>query len=619
MITVLRSIYRWSLAEGIRAKMLFSATLLPWRVPLLFSISAQEKEGETAMEKMGMKPRVGLAIAVILFLFILFAPPMAKMYIPATKVVLRHSQRDVVKTLLRGTLLEGMEKPIAGIGATNIELILEKSQEVKVKVPKDFFSSGIHGIGLSAEGESLKDVIEKQVSGLKKTLAFALLMAILWITEAIPIPVTALLPLGFLPLLGVAHYKYAKLPGFFVAYAPYMHYLVVLFIGGFTIAEAMKRWGLHERIALHFVKLIGFSPRRIILGLMVATAVLSMFVSNTATTAMMMPIGLAIILQARGKPGESRFGLALMLGIAYAASIGGIGTLIGTPPNVVLAGFADTLLHIKVTFAQWLMIGLPLVIVLLPLTWWMLLKLNPFEKLRFEGSKEAITERIRSLGPLRGGELNTFIIFLLVAFMWIFQKPLSHTLHLPWLGDSVIGIIGLLLFYLIPVNLKRWEFTLDWQTNLKIPWGTLLLFGGGIALGQAMDHTGGAEFIAMNLVALKAIPQILLLFAIILLVDFLTEITSNTATTNMMMPVLVALGMAIDRDPLTMMIGGAVAASMAFMLPVATPPNAIVYGTGFIRMRDMMRNGFWLDLLAASSWTLMLYFFVSHISPLVPV
>jgi len=524
MAQVFRIVYRWSIAEGIRAKALLGAAVLPWRLPSLFSSNVAERAQETAKEvgkgrSVGWKPKIGLVGGILLFLLFLLVPPQAKMYIPATKVVLRHCQKDVVAALLKGTPLAGVKRPISAINAQNIGLILEKSRDVKVKVPRNFYSSGSRGISLSAAGESLQGVCKRQVNGLKKAIALTLLMAILWITEAIPIPVTALLPLVLLPLLGIAHYKYAKLPGYFVAYAPYMHYLVVLFIGGFTIAEAMKRWGLHERIALHFVKLIGFSPRRIILGLMVATAVLSMFVSNTATTAMMMPIGLAIILQAGGKPGKSRFGLALMLGIAYAASIGGIGTLIGTPPNVVLAGFADTLLHIKVTFAEWLRIGLPLVVILLPLTWLILLKLNPFEKLKIGGSRELITKRVRSLGPLRGGELNTFVIFLLVALMWIFQRPISRGLHLPWLGDSVISIIGLLLFYLIPVNLRRWEFTLDWKTNLKIPWGTLFLFGGGIALGQALDHTGGAEFIAMNLVALRAVPQILLLFSIVLLVS----------------------------------------------------------------------------------------------------
>ncbi len=625
MAKVFRLVYRWSVAEGIRAKALLSATVLPWRFPLLFSLNREESRRETVVEEMeerrslGLKPKIGLGLGVGLFLLLLLVPPPERMYIPATKVVLRHCQKGVVQTLLRGTSLAGEVRPIQSIDARNIRLILERAKGMRVKVPKNFHSSGVQGISLSAEGQPLREVINHQVGGLKKTIGLALLMAILWITEALPIPVTALLPLVLLPLLGIAHYKYAQLPGYFVAYAPYMHYLVVLFIGGFTIAEAMKRWRLHERIALHFIRLIGFSPRRIILGLMVATAVLSMFVSNTATTAMMMPIGLAIILEAGGKPGESRFGLALMLGIAYAASIGGIGTLIGTPPNVVLAGFADALLHIKVTFAGWLRVGLPLVVVLLPLTWLMLLKLNPFEELKFAGSRGLIARRIRSLGPLRGGELNTFVIFLVIALMWIFQKPISGALHLPWLGDSVISIIGLLLFYLVPVSLRRWEFTLDWQTNLQIPWGTLLLFGGGIALGQALDHTGGAEFIAMHLVALRAVPHILLLFFIILLVDFLTEVTSNTATTNMMMPVLVALGMAIGRDPLTLMIGGAVAASMAFMLPVATPPNAIVYGTGFIRMGDMVRNGFLLDLLAASTWTVILYFVVSLLSPLVTI
>lgn len=555
-----------------------------------------------------MKQKIGFLLGVLAFCFILFTPPNKGMWLSGFKVVLKHSKPEV---------LEKLGASYKDLNYNNLYPLLKKSKEIYVNIPKDFSKTGIRGIGLSEKGKSLYEAVRTQVNGLKNTLALAILMAIFWITEALPIPVVALFPMVFLPLLGIAHFKHSCLPGYFLAFSPYMHYLVVLFIGGFTIAEAMKKWGLHQRIALHFIRIIGFSPKMIILSLMVATAVISMFVSNTATTAMMMPIGLAIILGAGEKPGQSNFGRAMMLGIAYAASIGGIGTLIGTPPNLVLAGFVDTLLGKTITFKDWLIIGLPLVVVLLPITWLFLLRMNPIKGVKIPGSKKIIEDKLKSLGKLKGGERNTLYIFILVALLWIFRDQWTSLLHLPWVNDSVIGIIGLILFYIVPVNFKKWEFTMDWKTNLRIPWGTLLLFGGGLALGKALAQTGAAEYLAMHLVALKAVPIILLIFAIILLVDFLTEITSNTATTNMMMPILCYLGLALGRAPLPLMIGGAVAASMAFMLPVATPPNAIVYGTGYIEMKDMVKNGFFLDWIAASIWTLILYFLISHISPLV--
>ncbi len=473
---------------------------------------------------------------------------------------------------------------------------------------QDFSKSGVKGIKLDEKSETtLFEIFMKQAYGIRNVLATALIMAIFWITEALPIPVTAMLPFILFPLLGIASPTRIALPGYFKAYSPYMHHLVVLFIGGFTIAEAMKRWNLHKRIALHFIKLIGFSPKRIMFGLMVATAFISMFISNTATTAMMMPIALAILLSSGEKPAESKFGKAVMLGIAYSASIGGIGTLIGTPPNLILAGFADTLLGVKITFAGWLVIGLPLVIVLLPLTYFLLLRIFRFEGLKVLHSKEVIENKLKELGKLRSGELNTLIIFILVALMWILSKQLRIWLHLPWLNDSVIAIIGVLLFYIVPVDVKNWKFTLDWETNVKIPWGTLLLFGGGLALGTALDRTGGAAFIASYLGGIGNFSIIFILFLVVILMDFLTEITSNTASTNMMLPILFAIGISTQHNPLVLMIGGAVAASMAFMLPVATPPNAIVYGTGYIRINDMVKAGFILDIIAACTWVCILY------------
>lgn len=549
------------------------------------------------------------------------------MYLSATKRVLKHSHQDVITQLLEGTKLQSPKD----INLQNIQEILNQSQKIHVYLPSDFHRAGEKGIRLEERDTertmNLKKVIEIQTRGLKNTLALALLMAIWWITEALPISVVALLPMVLLPALGIAHFQNARLPSYFVVFSPYMHRLVVLFLGGFTIAEAMKRWNLHERIALHSISLIGFSPKRIILGLMIATACISMFISNTATTAMMMPIALAILLQAGCQPAKSQFGTSLMLGIAYAASIGGIGTLIGTPPNVVLAGFAELLLNIDINFQNWLMIGLPLVITLIPITWWLLIKMNPPEITQLAGSKKIVKERLKNLGKLKGGERNTLIIFILTALMWIFRSGFNlsfihipgwtQLLGVPWIDDSVIAMIAVLLFYLSPTDIRKWKFTLDWKTNLNIPWGTLLLFGGGITIGKAIQETGAAHYIAINLVELKSLPIILILSVVILLAKFLSEITSNTATTTMLMPVLFAVGIAIGIDPLSLMIAGAVATSLVFMLPVATPPNAIVYGTEYVSMSEMVRNGFILQIVTSLIWICLLYFVISALSPLV--
>lgn len=552
-----------------------------------------------------MKQKLGFVIGVVAFLLIYFSVPTQGMWLAAFKVVLNHSSEQIAQKL--GVKNEDVE-------FANPESLITKSREIYISVPEDFSKTGIRGIVLDegSKGTTLYDAALDQVTGLKNTIALVVLMAVFWLAAVLPIPIVALFPMLFLPLLGIAHYSRISMPGYFPAFTPYMHYLVVLFIAAFTIAEAMKRWGLHERIALHFISVIGFSPRFIILAFMVATAVISMFVSNTATAAMMMPIAVAIIMSTGEKPGESIFGKTLMLGIAYAASIGGIGTLIGTPPNLILAGFADTLLGKTITFADWLKIGLPLVVILLPVTWLYLLKINRIRHVKISGSHELVQEKIKGLGKLRGGELNTLCIFVLVALLWIFRDQWTSALHLPWVNDAVVGIAGVILFYIVPVNLKMWEFTLDWKTNLKIPWGTLLLFGGGLALGEALAGTGAAEYLAMHLFVLRSFHTIIILFAVIVLVDFLTEVTSNTAITAMMMPVLYFLGMALGEDPLIFMIGGAVAASMAFMLPVATPPNAIVYGSGYIEMRDMVKAGFFLNWIAVLIWTPLLYFAISR-------
>jgi sodium-dependent dicarboxylate transporter 2/3/5 len=573
------------------------------------------------------RSKVGFFIGIAVFFIVVLLPPSPPMYLSALETVLNHSQQNLIDQLLAGTNLTDTDT----INQNNLSDVLDYTQHIAVVVPSDFNKSGERGIHLADESakktQQLDQVIELQVVGLKRTLALAMLMAIWWVTEALPIVIVALLPMVLLPLLSIANVSSARLPGYFIAFTPYMHRLVVLFLGGFTIAEAMKRWNLHERIALHFITLMGVSTRGIILGLMIATALLSMFISNTATVAMMMPIALALLLQAGCKPQKSKFGTALMLSIAYAASIGGIGTLIGTPPNVVLAGFAEILLNINITFQGWLTIGLPLVVVLLPLTWWIVITLNPPELTRLSGSRETARKKIKDLGKFTGGERNTCIIFLLTAFLWTVRSgfqigPLTipgwtTLLNVPWVDDSVIAMIAVVLFYITPTNFKRWEFTLDWKTNLTIPWGTLLLFGGGITIGKTLQETGAARFIAMNLINFESLSAILILTIIVFLAKFLSEITSNTATTTMLMPVIFAAGSAIGLDPLSLMIAAAIASSLVFMLPVATPPNAIVYGTGYVSMAEMVGTGFFLQVISALILIVFLYLVIPSFSPLV--
>ncbi len=549
----------------------------------------------------GVKFKIlGLVGGFFSFILLLILPTSNSILVSGTKIILSHSESLILKKIIIPSRKE--------INSDNFSEILLKSKKIYVKVPKDFSKSGIHGIKLAEKkGKSLFDLIKIQGYAIKATLAIALLMAIWWITEAIPIPITSVLPLLLFPLLSIAGPKGISFPGFFNPFYPYMHYLIVLFLAGFTIAEAMKKWNLHKRISLFFLTKISFSPKKVVFAFMVITAIISMFISNTATTAMMLPIGLGIIAASGTNSNETNFGKTLMLGIAYGASIGGVGTLIGTPPNVVLAGFVDNLLGIKITFFDWLKIGLPLTALMLPLTFFVLIKVFPIKDLNLGSSKNIIKDELKKLGPLTKGEKNTLFIFVLTAFLWVFEKNIKSLFHLKWVNDAVVGVFAIILFYIIPVNIKKWEFTLNWDTNKKLPWGTLLLFGGGLSLGTALDKTGAASYIASSLGIFKGVPFIVLLLFAVFLMVFLTEITSNTASTNMMLPILFSIGITSSSNPLVLMIAGALGASMAFMLPVATPPNALVFGSGYIKMKDMIKPGFFLNIISILLITLFLY------------
>jgi len=430
--------------------------------------------------------------------------------------------------------------------------------------------------------------------------AVAVLMAIWWITEAIPIPATALVPLVLFPALGVL-----SMPN---AAAPYANELIFLFMGGFFIAFAMERWGLHRRIALGIVATVGTGPRQLVFGFMLATAFLSMWISNTAATAMMFPIGLALgqMFRPSDTEGPYEFGIALMLATAYAANIGGSATLIGTPPNAVMAGAASEMLGIQVGFVQWMMVGVPVVVVMLPLAWFLLVGvLYPPGDLAGNAS-DLIAEERRTLGPASRGEKVVGVVFTLTALSWIFREPKELNgftipglqTYLPLVTDATIAMAGALALFMIPVDRSRGVFALDWPTARRIPWGVLVLFGGGLSLARGMDQSGLATWIGGGVGALGVVPVVLILAAVATLFIFLTEITSNTATSTMAMPIMAGVAVGLNIAPLTLMAVAALSAAMAFMLPVATPPNAIVFGSGYLTIPQMVRAGFWMNILS---------------------
>ncbi|MGH7476793.1 MAG: SLC13 family permease [Longimicrobiales bacterium] len=435
----------------------------------------------------------------------------------------------------------------------------------------------------------------------RATAAIAALMALWWMTEALPLPATALLPLALLPAFGVLSPAAAA--------APYANPVIFLFFGGFVLALAMQRWLLHRRIALGVVAAAGTSPRRLVGGFMVATAFLSMWISNTATAAMMLPIGIALIelLRPPDLPvGRFAFGTALMLGIAYAATIGGVGTLIGTPPNAVFAAAARELLGCEVSFVEWMRVGIPIVLVLLPITWALLVfVLFPPGPLG-DGAAALLREQRAGLGPMRQAEGLTLAVFAGAALAWLFREPKAlGAITIPglagwWPGidDSTVAIAAALLLFLLPARGFRGERIMDWDTATRLPWGVLLLFGGGLSLAAAFEASGLTRVIAELVAGAGGLPPVVLILAMTALFIYLSELASNTAIAAMAMPLVAAVAIGLGQPPIVWMAVAAIAASTAFMLPVGTPPNAIAFGTGYITMGQMIRAGFWLNLVA---------------------
>lgn len=430
-------------------------------------------------------------------------------------------------------------------------------------------------------------------------LGLMLLMATWWSTEAIPIPATALLPIVLVPALGLGTIGQAT--------APYANPIIFLFLGGFTLGLAMQRWNLHRRIALLTLKAMGDQPRRQIAGFMLATAFLSMWVSNTATAIMMLPIGLSVVamMDNTNPEGVRKYATALLLAIAYSASIGGIATLIGTPPNALLAAYLSENQGISVGFARWMVLGVPVTLVMLVLTWWWLTR-RDFGIGRASDSGQMIRDELAKLGAMSRGERLVAVVFVITATAWIFRPLLSASL-MPWLSDTGIAIAAAIAMFLIPVDTRQGTFVLDWDSANKLPWGVLLLFGGGLAMAGVISSSGLAEWIAGSLGVAGALPTIVMMVIVAAVIIFLTEVTSNTATAAAFLPLLGALAMAQDVSPLLLTVPAAIAASCAFMMPVATPPNAIVFSSGHMQISDMIKAGFALNLMGIVVVTLITY------------
>ncbi len=445
----------------------------------------------------------------------------------------------------------------------------------------------------------------------KYVLAATAWMAVWWISEAVPLAVTALLPIIIFPIMDVVSMEEAA--------KPYANPNAFLIMGGFMLAVTLERWNLHKRLALHIILITGTSPDRLVLGFMLATAFLSMWISNTATTMMILPIAIAVIKQIADLIKESeedagRFATCLLLSVGYAGAIGGMATLIGTPPNIVFASFVQQQSGIDITFFDWFIYALPIAITFLIISWVFMTKIafpSPFKELK--QGKEMIENEKEDLGPISDGERGIAIVFSLVALAWISRSFLIEQ-FVPGITDAAIAVIGIILTFVYPVDFKKGVFLNSWDNALKIPWGILLLLGGGLSLANAFIETELADWIGMNLSQLQNMPVMLILFIVVLSVSLLSNITSNTATTSVMLPIAATLGaaMALD-DPLALMIATTTAASFAFMLPVAAPPITIIFGSGYVKLTDMVKYGAILQFIAIIIITIFVTFWMPFV------
>ncbi|MCC6970676.1 MAG: DASS family sodium-coupled anion symporter [Phycisphaerales bacterium] len=438
------------------------------------------------------------------------------------------------------------------------------------------------------------------------------LMAVCWLTEALPVEATSLLPLAIFPVLGVAKFETVA--------SPYASEQVFLFMGGFFLGRSMERWGLHERLALSVMSFTGSSPTRLVAGMMLATGVVSMWVSNTATTMFMLPIGLSVagVVASHAATAQEQklarnFSTCVVLGIAYAASITGVSTLIGTPPNGVFSGFVEKNFGRPPSFVSWLWVGLPMAVIVLPAAWFLLVRvLFHLPTGERADARELIRSRLAGLGPMKRGEWATLIAFSCAAVLWIARPwvnswlngeslaPVRELIHIKsfTMTDAGIALAAALSLFVVPAGEGKRTFVLDWPTAVKIPWGVLLFFGGGLSLAAMMSHTGVDLLLGRALSGLRGVPLWVLLPLVVASVTFLSELASNVALVAAVLPVMYAAEKELGLPPGVLLVATTVAASNGFMLPVATPPNALAYATGKVSTRQMARAGLLLDLTA---------------------
>lgn len=438
-------------------------------------------------------------------------------------------------------------------------------------------------------------------------IAVALWMVIWWVTEAVSISVTALLPLLLFPILGIMSVGDVG--------ANYGSPIIFLFFGGFILALALEKVNLHKRIALNIIKITGTTPNKVILGFMIATAALSMWISNTATTVMMLPIAMSVIaLLVNDEDGftknDKNFALSVMLGIAFAANAGGIATVIGTPPNSVMIGLLENEYNIEISFLKWMVIGLPFSAVMIGVIYLVLVKwMYPNRDLKFGASKNIINDELKKIGPMSGKEKMVLTIFGVTVFLWIFRTVINGYIPGLKLSDTVISIFGALAMFSIPYNLKKGDFILNWKDTQKLAWGILILFGGGLALAKGMSVSGIVDMVS-SAIATSDISVLMTAILLITLMLFMTELMSNVALVAVLAPVVAGIAIGLDIPILYLLIPVTMASSCAFMLPMATPPNAIVFASGYIKVNEMARVGIILNLIAVGLLILMFQFVV---------
>jgi sodium-dependent dicarboxylate transporter 2/3/5 len=484
-----------------------------------------------------------------------------------------------------------------------------------INTPEGFIQNAKALLPASASEEQILQL----AYGTRITLGLLLLMVIWWVTEAVPIPVTAILPGIVLPLFhitGVYQGKLFEFTGKNIL-SNYANPIIFLFLAGFLLAAALQKWKLDKRLTLYILTRgnLANNTSSVLLGMMCISAFLSMWISNTATTAMLLPLGAGVLGQSGSKAGESNFGKSLMLGIAWGASIGGVGTIIGTPPNGICVSILSSSGIRQINFIDWMKIGIPFVILFIPIAWFVLLKVFPPEIKNIQGGKKLLIEQQNKLGNWSKAEKLTITGFAVVVILWVsnpfwnYMFSLHLSENLKWFDENIIALFGILILFLLPVDWKKQKFVLDWSDAKFVDWGTLLLFGGGIALSDGMFKTGLANWLANTAVSFLGSPTtFIMMFVLIILLELLTEVTSNTAVVSMMIPIIISIAQGTGNDPVALSVAATLAASMAFMLPVATPPNALVYGSGYIKITDMVKGGVVLDIIAWFFTAAVVYF-----------